>query len=506
MLYRNLLLVLLFIGIWSKYSRSMDAQNTTFPSFISENSIIQIDSVINLRGKHVVMPPKCTLLFIKDGFIQNGYIQGNATRVISGDKCIFSTSVSLSGSFCADKAFSKWFSIVPDCQLDSLGCYLSGINNIQGLANLFLFDNIVIAPGVYFAKGRLYCKSNQRIDGYGATIKWVNELNNTPFLILDRVNESEPLKNVRICGVSLIGSANEDNRDSEFCHGIRLGIVDGVSIKDVVVQNSKGDGIYIGSSVGDSNNGLKPRNIFIDNVVCKYNYRKNMSITSVDGLTVLSSEFAYGVGTPTSGGIDIEPNFEYNQNEVLFSSQCENIIIKDCSFIDNKGYGIALFYPCQGESVIRSILIENVNLYNCGVYLSGCRDIIFKEFLLINSHLRIDGPAKIQNMKIRKGIVKYEGDNQINGISVNLKDYYAIRSNISFNRLLISGFGRCALCIDGIKGNNEKKLKLFDKIRISRIDVNNCKRFIELGNSISGLSVSSLHDNGKRRSYLLVEE
>jgi len=137
----------------------------------------------------------------------------------------------------------------------------------------------------------------------------------------------------------------------EWCHGIQLLGVTGVTIRGTSVSDCTGDGIEIGSRNG------APSDVVLCDVVSTGNRRQALSITSGDSISIYDSEFSYTSGTAPMDGIDIEPQG---------SASVSNVTIENCVIKGNAGCGIQL--NAQGTS------ISSVNVKNCLVnynYWSG---------------------------------------------------------------------------------------------------------------------------------------
>lgn len=129
----------------------------------------------------------------------------------------------------------------------------------------------------------------------------------------------------------------------EWCHGIQLLGVTGITIRGTLISDCTGDGICIGSI-----NGTAPSdNVFCD-VVSTGNRRQGLSITSGDSISVYDSEFSYTSGTAPGDGIDIEPQG---------TASVSNVTIENCILRGNAADGIEL--NASGTN------ISNLTVNNC---------------------------------------------------------------------------------------------------------------------------------------------
>jgi hypothetical protein len=140
--------------------------------------------------------------------------------------------------------------------------------------------------------------------------------------------------------------------NSEYRMSISLWSCNTVSIKGLVIDESGGDGIYIGGNGSDY-----CQNILVEDVQCIKHYRQGMSIANVQNMTVRNSYFANTQGTLPEAGIDIEP-YQTTQRIV-------NLKIEDCRFENNGWAGIAMALEfLDSSSIPISIEIKDAVLKN----------------------------------------------------------------------------------------------------------------------------------------------
>ena len=141
-------------------------------------------------------------------------------------------------------------------------------------------------------------------------------------------------------------------RPSEWRHGIAVRGAKDVTIRNVTVLSSGGDGIY----------PIEAEGLLIEDVVCRDNHRQGMSPICVRGLTVRRCEFLETVGTPPQSGVDLEPNDE--------SQYLEDCLFEDCVFSGNKAHGIDLYFG-HFTAKTRPVSILFRRCHSCGNGSSG---------------------------------------------------------------------------------------------------------------------------------------
>lgn len=118
--------------------------------------------------------------------------------------------------------------------------------------------------------------------------------------------------------------------EGEWRHGISLRQCKDIIIRNLIIQDTGGDGIYISGT----HKGTYSENITIENVVSKNNKRQGMSIISAKKVNVVNCVFKNTKGTLPGAGLDLEPNTKYDL--------LEDIVFRDCTFKNNDHAGIVL--------------------------------------------------------------------------------------------------------------------------------------------------------------------
>ena len=94
---------------------------------------------------------------------------------------------------------------------------------------------------------------------------------------------------------------------SEWRHAVSILSAQNVTVRDLAILSSGGDGIYV--------NG--PKGVLLENLVLRDHNRQGMSPISVTDMTVRRCSFNDTHGAPPQCGIDMEPNKEYNRRVSL---------------------------------------------------------------------------------------------------------------------------------------------------------------------------------------------
>lgn len=137
---------------------------------------------------------------------------------------------------------------------------------------------------------------------------------------------------------------------SEWRHCLNLLSCTDVSIRDLKLSSSGGDGIYLGVLPGHAQNYCK--DILIERVVCDDHHRQGISVIGIDGLILRDSVFSNTGGTAPMAGIDFEPNG--------YTEPVRRVLVENCRFDNNQGGGIMLaFTPRDPVSMtIRNCVVS----------------------------------------------------------------------------------------------------------------------------------------------------
>lgn len=151
----------------------------------------------------------------------------------------------------------------------------------------------------------------------------------------------------------------KDYQGPEYRHGEWRHVVNLLSVKDVTIKNltladSGGDGVYVGAKPSN----IPCRNVVISDCICDNNNRQGISVISADGLLIERTVMKNTRGTAPRSGIDFEPN---SPNQVL-----SRIVMRDCLTENNVGGGYEI-YVGQGRHNPVDITLENCRSVGDGV-------------------------------------------------------------------------------------------------------------------------------------------
>ena len=113
---------------------------------------------------------------------------------------------------------------------------------------------------------------------------------------------------------------------AEWRHTFSIVGGENVTVKDLRLESSGGDGVYVRSAA---------KNVRLENLTCRDHNRQGISVISVDGLYVRNCLFNGTWGAPPQCGIDIEPN---TPKDIL-----RNLVFEDCVFDGNYASGIDFY-------------------------------------------------------------------------------------------------------------------------------------------------------------------
>lgn len=182
------------------------------------------------------------------------------------------------------------------------------------------------------------------------------------------------IKGAKVTGGTLLGERNEHTgTGGEWGHGFNIVQSEDIVIKDCIIKDFWGDGIYIGGRDGtspseptESEDDVVPsKNVYIDNVTISNCRRQGMSLTCVDGLVCENTLIELTNGAMPQALVDIEPN----RRASTFPTQdrygyARNITFKGCTFRGGATQGILMVHLDElSEDAISHVTIEGNTFY-----------------------------------------------------------------------------------------------------------------------------------------------
>ncbi len=163
---------------------------------------------------------------------------------------------------------------------------------------------------------------------------------------------------IRLEGTDATFRMNQEDYTSEsyepgqWRHTIRLTGTHHISINGLTLQNSGGDGVYIGH--------FPCSDIHLNNITAENHFRQGISITDAENVLVENSIFRNTAGTILGAGVDLEPNHA--------GAKIKNIAFINTIFSDNEGYGVLIWLPYLNptsepiEVLFQDCLIEGTGM------------------------------------------------------------------------------------------------------------------------------------------------
>ena len=153
----------------------------------------------------------------------------------------------------------------------------------------------------------------------------------------DSVFFATGISNVNIIGGKNVVIINENDyfnnkvySQSEHRHTFRIAGCKNITIKNLRLQGSGGDGIYV-----RDHKKIASKNITLENLFVTKHGRQGLSLISVNGLYVRNCTFEKTCGVSPLSGVDFEPNHPHNE--------LVDCVIENCVFDANDGYAAVHF-------------------------------------------------------------------------------------------------------------------------------------------------------------------
>jgi len=167
----------------------------------------------------------------------------------------------------------------------------------------------------------------------------------------------------KVTNLSLIGQGNATLRmyradydnpklyeKAEWRHGISLIDCSDIVLRGLTVEETGGDGLYLGASSSGYD-----KNVLVENCIFDKNYRQGISVISAEDLTIRNCKLNRTKGTNPQFGIDFEPNTS--------GQRLVNCVLEDSELIGNSHGGVNIYVGnLSGKSQPLSITIKNCKM------------------------------------------------------------------------------------------------------------------------------------------------
>jgi hypothetical protein len=185
---------------------------------------------------------------------------------------------------------------------------------------------------------------------------------------------------------------NSPYQSGQWRHGISIKTSRNILIEGLTVQNTGGDGVYIGQSRGNP----VCEDIILKKLTLLNNHRQGVSVISVCNFLMEECIVKGTKGTLPMAGIDFEPN-----SGLYGFTGC---VVRDCSFTHNRGPGILVYLKKLGaDNPPVDILVKNTisrhNQFSIAVFKAP-DDVQGTLTLVANDFSRWKFLQKSENFKI----------------------------------------------------------------------------------------------------------
>ena len=177
---------------------------------------------------------------------------------------------------------------------------------------------------------------------------------------------------------------------SEWRHAIELRACDTVTIRDLQIVGTGGDGIYVGAKPKERKDAWPTycRNIIIDACRIDQSHRQGISVIAVENLRISNCELSNTRGTSPQAGIDFEPNFG--------TQPLVNCLVENCIINGNKSYGV-LLAALNIDDTAKPI---DITVRDCEIKGNGRGIVLIKPYKAEKLNHPADGLIKFINCRV----------------------------------------------------------------------------------------------------------
>ncbi len=205
--------------------------------------------------------------------------------------------------------------------------------------------NILIKDGVYMVNAitGVTPQDNSYIKLVNATLKAITN-SSTNYHVLFINNNT----NIIVEGGIIAGERSTHTGETgEWGHCVTIANSSNITLKNMILKDAWGDGLYINRGV----------NINTQNLICDNNRRQGISVIRVDGYHSLNDKLINTNGTAPESGIDIEPNTS--------ADFIKNVILENLYTENNNGCGVDIHLATL-DSTSDPVSIKVINHHDKG--------------------------------------------------------------------------------------------------------------------------------------------
>lgn len=368
---------------------------------------ILIQDTIDLANHACIIPKGRTLVF-KGGYIKNGTLIGNHTRLKSSKACF--NRVRILGSWNVP--------VIKTSLFDDLS-YDNALKDVVALADSSINNKIVIGKGHYqvtaYKNGDVCIPVSSNTDVQIDGDIWLTPNDYRNSYIIQASGS-----NIKIRGKgTIIGDKHTHiGTSGEWGMGIDVENAHHVLISGLTIKDCWGDCIYVGSESTD---------VRIENCRLDHGRRQGISITSANGVSIKNCVITNVNGTAPEYAIDIEPN----KGERVDNVVVEHVMANRCrgGFLvygraKDAWVGKVTFRRCQisadGKVVVNINKCDKANVEKCEAILSRSERVVacneVTNLILRDNRVRYENPLSEKIKTAVKSAVGM-GDNRVMSIT-----------------------------------------------------------------------------------------
>jgi len=383
-----------------------------------------VRDTFNLFGDTLKLPQNSTLRFSDTGYLVNGVVLGNKSRIDANDCEIF-TDIDIKGSWAQTKVFGSWFRHSKSADSNDYFSNLMTLCKGEKLTHLYTPNETIHVKAIN-GDGSIKVPSNVYWHNSSTVMLLPCSYEKYSIVLLHNVS------NVTIDGGFFIGDvANHSGNKGEWGHGIKCGGAKKITLKNLSCNYCWGDGIDL--IEGQYINGkafINCNTITIDDVKCLNNRRQGLSIEAAENVVVKNSRFCnngFPKYTAPGSGIDIEP---WNGDEV----KIKGIRIENCVIENNKWVDLQCMTNWKFKGPSNSLVA--VNKCKIGIlYIDSSEGITFKN-TSFSGVSTISDASNITFMKCRLNKIIEKG--AVSDLKIESCDYYEHSSFFPVGLILIT--------------------------------------------------------------------